>query len=80
MGKDKSKTRDAKKAGRYVEARYPGIADLRGYYFGHGDEGSGNTFTKTVERIAKYCRIEISKEVYYLILHGETISNLVKSK
>ena len=70
MGKDKSKDRDAKKAGRFVE-RYPGIPELRGYYFGHGEEGSGNRFTKIVEKIAEYCRIEVSKETYYLVLHGE---------
>ena len=44
---------------------------MKGYYFGHGDEGSGNKFNKTVEKIAEYCRIEVSKEIYYLILHGE---------
>ena len=70
MGKDKSKDRDAKRAGR-TEKTYTGILELRGYYFGHGEENSGTRFNKTVEKIAEYCRIEISKEVYYLILYGE---------
>ena len=71
MGKDKSKDRDAKKAGRLVEKPYLGLPELKGYYFGHGEESSGAKFNKTVEKIAEYCRIEISKEVYYLILYGE---------
>ena len=70
MGKDKSKDRDAKKAGR-TEKTYIGISELQGYYFGHGDESSGARFHKTMEKIAEYCRIEISKEVYYQILFGE---------
>ncbi len=70
MGKDKSKDRDAKRAGR-TEKIYTGITELRGYYFGHGEENSGTRFNKTVEKIAEYCRIEISKEIYYLILYGE---------
>ena len=37
MGKDKSKNRDAKKAGHWPEKRYIGIPELKGYYFGHGD-------------------------------------------
>ena len=71
MGKDKSKNRDAKKAGRWPELRYIGIPELKGYYFGHGDHNAGTRFNKTVEKIAEYCRIEISKEIYNLILYGE---------
>ena len=71
MGKDKSKIRDAKKAGRWSEKKYIGIEEVKGYYFGHGDHGSGTRFNKTVEKIAEYCRIEISKETYNLILYGE---------
>ena len=47
MGKDKSKDRDAKKDGR-TEKAYIGRSELRGYYFGHGDESSGARFHKTV--------------------------------
>ena len=71
MGKDKSKMRDARKAGRSTEKVYLGLPDLKGYYFGHGDEESGAKFNKTVEKIADYCRIEISKEIYYLMMYGE---------
>ena len=48
-----------------------GLEELRGYYFAHGDHGSGNKFNKTVEKIAEYCRVEVSKEIYKLILYGE---------
>ena len=48
-----------------------GLEELRGYYFTHGDHGSGNRFNKTVEKIAEYCRVEVSKEIYKLILYGE---------
>ena len=72
MGKDKSKDRDAKKSGRYYgDYKYIGIAELKGFYFGHGDHGSGNRFNKTLEKIAEYCRVEISKDIYNLILYGE---------
>ena len=37
-----------------------GLEELRGYYFTHGDHGSGNRFNKTVEKIAEYCRVEVS--------------------
>ena len=40
-----------------------GIEELRGYYFAHGDHGSGSKFNKTVEKIAEYCRVEVSKEI-----------------
>ena len=69
MGKDKSKDRDAAKAGRSSKD-YIGILELKGYYFGHGDHGSGTRFNKTVEKIAEYCRVEVSKEIYNLILYG----------
>ena len=72
MGKDKSKNRDAKKAGKWHEKKYISIPELKGYYFGHGDQGSGTRFNKTVEKIAEYCRVEVSKEMYNLILYGET--------
>ena len=48
-----------------------GTKELRGYYFAHGDHGAGSKFNKTVEKIAEYCRVEVSKEVYKLILYGE---------
>ena len=48
-----------------------GTEELRGYYFAHGDHGAGSKFNKTVEKIAEYCRVEVSKEVYKLILYGE---------
>ena len=44
---------------------------MRGYYFTHGDHGSGSKFNRTVEKIAKYCMVEVSKEIYKLILYGE---------
>ena len=50
MGKDKSKDRDAKRAGR-TEKTYTGILELRGYYFGHGEENSGTRFNKTVDKL-----------------------------
>ena len=72
MGKEKSKGRDAKRAGRLQgKVNTIGIDELTGYYFTHGDHGSGNKFNKTVEKIAKYCRAEVSKEIYKLILYGE---------
>ena len=37
MGKDKSKDRDARKAGKIAKRR-PGIPELEGYCFGHGLE------------------------------------------
>ena len=51
--------------------KHIGIAELNGYYFGHGDHGSGTRFNKTVEKIAEYCRVEVSKEIYNLIMYGE---------
>ena len=72
MGKDKSKDRDAKRAGKfYGEAGHIGIVELKGFYFGRGDHGSGNRFNKTVEKIVEYCRVEVSKDIYNLILYGE---------
>ena len=40
MGKDKSKDRDARKAGKFVK-RKSGIPELEGYYFSHGEERAG---------------------------------------
>ena len=48
-----------------------GLEELRGYYFTHGDHGSGNKFNKTVQKKAEYCRVEVSKEIYKLVLYGE---------
>ena len=53
MGKDKSKDRDARKAGKFVK-RKSGIPELEGYYFGHGEERAGARFNKVVEKIADY--------------------------
>ena len=69
MGKDKSKDRDAKKAGRFVK-RKSGIPELEGYYFSHGEERAGARFNKVVEKIADYARLEISKDIFYLIRDG----------
>ena len=66
MGKDKSRDRDARRAGRFVKKK-TGIPELEGYYFGHGDERSGAKFNKVVEKIADYARLEISKDIFYLI-------------
>ena len=46
MGKDRSKIRDAKKAGHWSKKIYIRIPELKGYYFGHGDHGSGTRFNK----------------------------------
>ena len=72
MTKDKIKERNGKRAVKFHGERHLiGIAELKGYYFAHGDHGSGNKFNKTVEKIAEYCRVEVSKEIYKLILYGE---------
>ena len=68
MGKDKSKDRGAKKRAG-TEQKYIGIEELKGYYFGHGEHGSGPRFNKTVEKIAEYCQVNVSKEIYNLILY-----------
>ena len=44
---------------------------MEGYYFGHGDERSGAKFNKVVEKIADYARLEISKDIFYLIRDGQ---------
>ena len=69
MKKDKSKDRDARRAGRFVK-RMTGIPELEGYTFGHGEERSGAKFNKVVEKIADYARLEISKDIFYLIRDG----------
>ena len=69
MGKDKSKDRDARRAGKFVKKK-TGIPELEGYYFGHGEERSGAKFNKVVEKIADYARLEISKDIFYLIRDG----------
>ena len=68
----KEKERGSTRSTKFKEHRnIIGLEELRGYYFAHGDHGSGNKFNKTVEKIAEYCRVEVSKEIYKLILYGE---------
>ena len=72
MTKVEMKHRSSKRMAQYNGGKgIIGTEELRGYYFSHGDHGSGNKFNKTVEKIAEYCRVEVSKEVYKLILYGE---------
>ena len=72
MTKVKAKVRDGKRVTKFHgDRQLIGLEELRGYYFTHGDHGSGNRFNKTVEKIAEYCRVEVSKETYKLILYGE---------
>ena len=72
MTKKEAKERGGKRMAQYNGGRaIIGIEELRGYYFAHGDHGSGSKFNKTVEKIAEYCRVEVSKEIYKLILYGE---------
>ena len=54
MGKDKSKTRDAKNAARFVIRGKIGIPELEGYYFGHGNERAGSRFNRVIEKLADY--------------------------
>ena len=67
----KNNNRNGKRVGEFKEQKIIGLKELRGYHFAHGDHGSGNKFNKTVEKIAQYCRVEVSKEIYKLILYGE---------
>ena len=68
----KKKDRGDKRSTKYNGQRSTvGLEELRGYYFTHGDPGSGNKFNKTVEKIAEYCRVKVSKEIYKLVLYGE---------
>ena len=72
MTRKEHKERSGKRAVKFHGGRaLIGIEELKGYYFAHGDHGSGNKFNKTVEKIAEYCRVEVSKEIYKLILYGE---------
>ena len=48
---NKSKVRDAKKAGRLSKRREIGIPELAGYYFSHGEDRSGARYNKVVERL-----------------------------
>ena len=49
--KDKSKNRDARRAGKFVK-RKSGIPELEGYYyFSHGEERAGARYNKVVEKI-----------------------------
>ena len=68
----KEKERGSSRSTKFKEVRNTiGIEELRGYYFAHGGHGAGSKFNKTVEKIAEYCRVEVSKEIYQLILYGE---------
>ena len=66
----KNSSRNGNRAGTFKDQRILGLDELKGYYFAHGDHGSGSKFNKTVEKIAEYCRVEVSKEIYKLILYG----------
>ena len=70
MTKDEKDRRTKRSMKHSAHRTTIGTEELRGYYFAHGDHGSGNKFNKTVEKIAEYCRVEVSKEVYKLILYG----------
>ena len=61
MAKDSK--RNGNRFGKYKEQKFIGTEELRGYYFAHGDHGAGSKFNKTVEKIAEYCRVEVSKEI-----------------
>ena len=64
MTKKEHKDRGDKRSAKFNGQRtLIGIEELRGYYFAHGDHGSGSKFNKTVEKIAEYCRVEVSKEI-----------------
>ena len=70
MVKVKSKTRDAKASARFVSRGKTGIPELKGYYFGHGDERAGSRFNKVVEKLADYARLEHGMNMLYLISDG----------
>ena len=66
------KERSGNRSTRFYNAKPSvGIEELKGYYFAHGDHGSGSKYSKTVEKIAEYCGVEVTKEIYKLILYGE---------
>ena len=68
----KDKVRNEKRAVKFHgDRKHISVEELRGYYFTHGDHGAGSKFNKTVEKIGEYCRVEVSKEIYKLILYGE---------
>ena len=61
MTKTERKERGAKRFSKFHGGKPSvGIEELKGYYFTHGDHGSGSKFNKTVEKIAEYCRVEVS--------------------
>ena len=70
MGKEKSRDRDARKAGKSSTRRAIGIPELERYYFSHGVDRSGARYNKVIDKIADYARIEISKDIFYLIRDG----------
>ena len=63
MTKIRDKERRSNRIGKFNSQRTFGLEELRGFCFAHGDLGSGSKFNKTVEKIAKYCRVEVSKEI-----------------
>ena len=66
------KSKDAKKAGRFVGSKGKlGVPELEGYYFGHGDERAGSRFNRVVEKLADYARLEFGMKMFYLISNGE---------
>ena len=71
MTKIRDKDRRSNRIGKFNSQRSFGLEELKGYVFAHGDHGAGSKFNKTVEKIADYCRVEVSKEIYKLILYGE---------
>ena len=71
MGKDKSKDRDAKRAGRFVSRAKIGVPELEGYYFGHGDERAGSRYNQVVKKLADYARLKFGMKMFYLVSDGE---------
>ena len=68
--KAKSKTRDARIAGKFISRGKIGIPELEGFYFGHSDERAGSRFNRVVEKLADYARIKYGMDMYYLIADG----------
>ena len=70
MTKIRDKDRRGNRMGKFNGTKTIGLEELRGYVFAHGDHGAGSKFNKTVEKVAEYCRVEVSKEIYQLVLYG----------